>query len=424
VPHPGLRATVAWAAARLALGPPPPLGGGRGGGSSGASAAALTPTTTTQGGLSRSSPSLESSLGPPVAAAAASSLVCCDPFCGRGSLGLELLRGWRHQISRLVLGDAALLPPPSPPSPAAAAEVRRSSSDGAMGADGSSSSAQPVSPLLAELQANLRGCAAGGGRQLGGAIVNPGPGVIIDVLAMDARVLPLRTGSVDVLLTDPPFGRQHGDERSVRALYPAALREMRRVVRADTGVLVMLCPARHWQFFQGLVVVCDVRMPSAEMQESSSSSCFVSPGGLMTTAAPHRSADLHERPSGSSAPAVVGHAAEEEPSSSPSPSFPPPTTTTAASSSAASSSSSSSGGGWRLECALPVKLGQVHCQLCRLRPCSRQVPAVAPMPPPASGVGAAQPRLSKRQKRKLLKRNIQKRKKRAAAALASSTPTP
>eukprot|EP01047_Picozoa_sp_COSAG01_P063058 COSAG01_NODE_8114_length_2915_cov_11.112216_3_plen_452_part_00 len=32
VPHPGLRATVAWAAALLALGPPPPLGAGRGGG--------------------------------------------------------------------------------------------------------------------------------------------------------------------------------------------------------------------------------------------------------------------------------------------------------------------------------------------------------------------------------------------------------
>ena len=58
---------------------------------------------------------------------------------------------------------------------------------------------------------------------------------------------------MNVFLTDPPFGKQHGDSATVRSLYPAMLAEMRRAV-APCGALVMLCPTRHWRFFCSLVL--------------------------------------------------------------------------------------------------------------------------------------------------------------------------
>jgi SAM-dependent methyltransferase len=53
-----------------------------------------------------------------------------------------------------------------------------------------------------------------------------------DVLHADATALPLRAATVDVLLSDLPYGRQHG-ELSVLAetLYPAAAREAARILR-------------------------------------------------------------------------------------------------------------------------------------------------------------------------------------------------
>jgi len=158
VPHPGLRSTVAWAAARLALGRPPAL-----------------------------SPEPEES----------GVVLVCDPFCGRGSLVTEALRDWPQALC--LLGDAAL---------------------------------HTDATLRTEASANLRASAGGGAGSAG-------------MVCLDARALPYRTGSVDVFLTDPPFGKQHGDSATVRSLYPAMLAEMRRVV-APGGALVMLCPTRHW----------------------------------------------------------------------------------------------------------------------------------------------------------------------------------
>ena len=165
VPHPGLRSSVAWAAANLALGALEP-GAGRG----------------------------------------RSGLVLCDPFCGRGSLLLEAARDW--DCAAVLAGDAAL------PSDAG---------------------------LRSELQGNFS--AAASSSVLVGAAVG-----------LDACVLPYRTGSVDVLLTDPPFGKQHGDAKVLNDLYPNMLVEMRRVVTESTGRLVLLCPQAHWCFFQTLVL--------------------------------------------------------------------------------------------------------------------------------------------------------------------------
>ena len=53
----------------------------------------------------------------------------------------------------------------------------------------------------------------------------------IELLYADARALPLRDGSVDVVLCDLPFGRQHGSVDGNMALYPVVLHEITRVLK-------------------------------------------------------------------------------------------------------------------------------------------------------------------------------------------------
>ena len=61
-----------------------------------------------------------------------------------------------------------------------------------------------------------------------------------DILRWDVTRLPLRTASIDVVVTDLPFGKRSGSFLSNRVLYPRALREMGRVVRPETGRAVLL----------------------------------------------------------------------------------------------------------------------------------------------------------------------------------------
>lgn len=174
IPQPGLRSTVAWAVARLALGEP-----------------ARTEDNICVAGRQQRP----------------SSLLVCDPLCGRGSLVLEAVRDW--PAVQILAGDAAL------------------------GVDSGDL-------LRSALQNNLQAVATARGSG-------------VDIAVQDVRALPYRDGSIDVLLTDPPFGKQHSDRRSVRVLYPQMLAEMRRVVVED-GVLCMLCPNCNWDFFQWLVL--------------------------------------------------------------------------------------------------------------------------------------------------------------------------
>uniref|UniRef100_A0A8C4NGH6 THUMP domain containing 3 n=1 Tax=Eptatretus burgeri TaxID=7764 RepID=A0A8C4NGH6_EPTBU len=62
----------------------------------------------------------------------------------------------------------------------------------------------------------------------------------VDVIHWDASRLPLKTGSVDVCITDMPFGKRIGSKKRNWELYPSCLQEMARVCRPGTGRAVLL----------------------------------------------------------------------------------------------------------------------------------------------------------------------------------------
>jgi len=62
----------------------------------------------------------------------------------------------------------------------------------------------------------------------------------LSVMRWDATNLPLRNGSVDVIVTDLPFGKKIGTISNNRILYPLVLNEMARVTRVNTGRAVFL----------------------------------------------------------------------------------------------------------------------------------------------------------------------------------------
>ena len=60
-----------------------------------------------------------------------------------------------------------------------------------------------------------------------------------DFGCFDACRLPMRTGSIDAVVIDLPFGRRHGSHNLNQSLYPRALRECGRAVRSG-GKAVLL----------------------------------------------------------------------------------------------------------------------------------------------------------------------------------------
>ncbi|XP_053153970.1 tRNA (guanine(6)-N2)-methyltransferase THUMP3 [Hemicordylus capensis] len=66
----------------------------------------------------------------------------------------------------------------------------------------------------------------------------------IDSIQWDICSLPLRTGSVDVIVTDMPFGKRIGSKKKNWDLYPACLLEMGRICRPRTGRAVLLTQDR------------------------------------------------------------------------------------------------------------------------------------------------------------------------------------
>ncbi|KAL4655963.1 THUMP domain-containing protein 3 [Arapaima gigas] len=65
-------------------------------------------------------------------------------------------------------------------------------------------------------------------------------GLPIDTVQWNLCALPLRTASVDIIITDMPFGKRMGSKKKNWDLYPSCLREMARVCRPGSGKAVLL----------------------------------------------------------------------------------------------------------------------------------------------------------------------------------------
>ena len=61
-----------------------------------------------------------------------------------------------------------------------------------------------------------------------------------DLLQLDVTSLPFRHDSIDVIVSDLPFGRRHGSKKVNSTLYPALLRDMGRVARVGSARAVLL----------------------------------------------------------------------------------------------------------------------------------------------------------------------------------------
>lgn len=62
----------------------------------------------------------------------------------------------------------------------------------------------------------------------------------LDVVQWDVMKIPLRMASVDVFVTDLPFGKRSGSKADNRVLYPNTMLAMARVVKPVTGKAVIL----------------------------------------------------------------------------------------------------------------------------------------------------------------------------------------
>ena len=61
-----------------------------------------------------------------------------------------------------------------------------------------------------------------------------------DILQWDVTKIPLRDNSVDVFVTDLPFGKRSGSKADNRVLYPKIMNAMARVVKPSTGRAILL----------------------------------------------------------------------------------------------------------------------------------------------------------------------------------------
>jgi Putative RNA methylase family UPF0020 len=73
------------------------------------------------------------------------------------------------------------------------------------------------------------------------ACVSSSGAPVADCMAWDATHLPIRSESIDAIVTDLPFGQLCLSAKKLDAFLPLLLAEMARVVRRETGRLVLLC---------------------------------------------------------------------------------------------------------------------------------------------------------------------------------------
>ena len=69
-----------------------------------------------------------------------------------------------------------------------------------------------------------------------------------DILQWDVTRIPLRDNSVDVFITDFPFGKRSGSKTDNRVLYPKIMKSMARVVKPCTGRAVILTQDKNSMF--------------------------------------------------------------------------------------------------------------------------------------------------------------------------------
>lgn len=65
-------------------------------------------------------------------------------------------------------------------------------------------------------------------------------GLPLDIVQWDLCNLPMRSSSVDIIITDMPFGKRVGSRKKNWELYPLCLREMARVCKPGTGKAALL----------------------------------------------------------------------------------------------------------------------------------------------------------------------------------------
>ncbi|UYV63988.1 THUMPD3 [Cordylochernes scorpioides] len=120
--------------------------------------------------------------------------VVCDPMCGGGSISLEGALNWRDAIH--LCGDNH--------------ELARDRTY------------QNILALNDQLRKEGR------------------PEIQVEQFQWDVCRLPLRDHSVDVFVTDLPFGKRMGSKHDNRTLYPALLKEMARAAKPKSSRAVIL----------------------------------------------------------------------------------------------------------------------------------------------------------------------------------------
>ena len=168
----------------------------------------------------------------------------CDPMCGGGGIPIEaayewpnclVLAGDNHELAYQRTVDNVQYNNEKIRFKSEAPGNYLSTSDGAsqLASDGASqltsgdTSQSPSGDASQSVSID--------GTQSSSSLVSPSslsrPPLSISVFRWDVTLLPLRPESVDVFVTDLPFGKRSGSKVENRVLYPKILNEMARVAR-------------------------------------------------------------------------------------------------------------------------------------------------------------------------------------------------
>lgn len=188
----------------------------------------------------------------------------CDPMCGGGGIPIEaayewpnclVLAGDNHELAYQRTVDNVQYNNEKIRFKSEAPGNYLSTSDGAsqLASDGASQLTSGDTSQSASGDASQS--VSIDGTQSSSSLVSPSslsrPPLSISVFRWDVTLLPLRPESVDVFVTDLPFGKRSGSKVENRVLYPKILNEMARVARRETGRAVLLTEDKN-DFFKAM----------------------------------------------------------------------------------------------------------------------------------------------------------------------------